>query len=137
MVPDRSMDAGVAAPGCGLHGVSPTSTMAALLAASFGRVGSIGSSGGWLGRGRRRCPDLEMGCLILSRVSLGPLYCSRGVIEWKVCAPALTTTMTQRCRFPLEDVVEMLLPIPEFRVKSQVHLNSVAAMLCAVTLLGA
>ena len=40
-------------------------------------------------------------------------------------------------RSPPEDVVEVLLFMSEFRVKTQVRLDSAAATLCAVTLLRA
>ena len=39
--------------------------------------------------------------------------------------------------FPLEDIVEVLLLVPELRVKTQVHLDSATAALYVVTLLGA
>ena len=71
-------------------GVSPASTMAAVVAASCGHVGDVGTSGGWLGRSPqwwRLDPDM-VGCSC--RMCLGPSSCQGGVTERKLRASALT-----------------------------------------------
>lgn len=107
-------------------GGSSAGTMAAVMAMPLGRVGGKGCSGGWLGRGlchwQQLCPDPDLeacarrggpGCLFVARVSCRAKTPRFGADDGDACGR----------RSPLEDVVVVLLSVPEFWVKTLVRLG--------------
>jgi hypothetical protein len=71
------------------------------------------------------------------RVCLSSLFVSQ--VSFRAEAPFLDTNGgdNRKGRFPLEEVVKVHFPMPGFRVKPHVLVDSVVARPCVVTLLGA
>ena len=101
-------------------GISPASTMAAVVVAFFGRVGNNGCSDGWLGRNLfGGVPRSRYGWLVLLSVCVcGPTSWQGGVTRRKLCASALPAATLACVAIPLEDVVRVLVLVSGFRVKT-------------------
>jgi hypothetical protein len=95
-------------------GCSPASTMATVVATSFGHESDNGCRGGWLGHGffRRRCPNLELD-VWYHPIRPSTLLVSWGSYQAKGLCFGTDSGDAYGCRFPLEDV-EVFFPVIGF-----------------------